>query len=126
MINVYLYKYFLDYDSKDKLHREIKELFVNLIKNYNLDLFGYFKVDIYENKKYGCILEINKIYGDNTEFIDLKIILHRKTTFYLVMDEYYYFDLKDILYRNNKYLINIENIDNLDKYIEYGEINYDN
>ena len=85
----------------------------------------FFKVDIYENQKYGCILEIKKIYGDNTDFIDLKIVLHRNITFNLVMDEYYFFNFDDVIYKNNKYYVDINKIDNLDKYMEFGVINYD-
>ena len=125
LIIIYLYKHFLEYDNKDKLHHEIKEIFINLIKNYNLDLFGYFKVDIYENKKYGCILEINKIYSDNSDYIDLKVILHRNTKFYLVMNEYYFLNIENVKYHNNNFYLDIENIENLDNYIEFGEIYYD-
>ncbi len=125
VIIIYLYNYYLSIDKKDKLHQEIKDLFVNLIKNYKLDLFGYFKVDIYNNKKYGSILEINKIFGDNNEFIDLKIIIHHNTKFYLSMNEYYFLDINDVKYQNNKYLVDIENIDNLASFMEFGEIEYD-
>lgn len=125
LIIIYLYKHFLEYDNKDKLHHEIKEIFINLIKNYKLDLFGYFKVDIYENKKYGCILEINKIYSDNSDYIDLKVILHRNTKFYLVMSEYYFLNIENVKYHNNNFYLDIENIENLDNYIEFGEIYYD-
>ncbi len=125
LIIIYLYKHFLEYDNKDKLHHEIKEIFINLIKNYKLDLFGYFKVDIYENKKYGCILEINKIYSDNSDYIDLKVILHHNTKFYLVMNEYYFLNIENVKYHNNNFYLDIENIENLDNYIEFGEIYYD-
>lgn len=125
LIIIYLYKHFLEYDNKDKLHHEIKEIFINLIKNYNLDLFGYFKVDIYENKKYGCILEINKIYSDNSDYIDLKVILHHNTKFYLVMNEYYFLNIEHVKYHNNNFYLDIDNIENLDNYIEFGEIYYD-
>ena len=123
LIIIYLYKYQFDINNKNDLYQEIKNLFVNLIKNYKLNLFGYYKVDIYENKKYGYILEINKIYGNDNDFIDLKLILHHNTKFYLMIDDFFFLDLCDVIKYQN--CIDIEKIDNLDKIIEFGEIRYD-
>lgn len=126
-IIIYLYKYQLSFDSTVKLNDEIKSLFIKLIKVYHLDFFGYSKVHIYENKKYGSILEIEKIYNSefNIEIIDLKLLVHRNTLFYLVFDDYYEF-LKDkqMVIKNNKYYVDINLFDNILKYIEYGGIIY--
>lgn len=125
LLIVYLYKYIFSFNHKEELYKEIKNLFINLIKNYHLDLNGYFKVDIYENLKYGVVLEINKIYGNSNDFIDLKIILHHNTKFYLVMDDYHFFNNHDVIIKDNKYYIDIEKIDNILKYVEFGIIKYD-
>ena len=74
-------------------------------------------------KKYGFILEINKIYGNDNDFIDLKLILHHNTKFYLIIDDFFFLDLCDVVKYQN--CIDIEKIDNLDKIIEFGEIRYD-
>ena len=55
-IIIYLFKYDLTYDNVSSLNTEIKNIFIKLIKIYKLDFFGYFKVIIYRNKKYGSIL----------------------------------------------------------------------
>ena len=125
LLIIYLYKYLFDYQDNKLLHQEIKTLFINLIKNYHISLFGFLKVDIYENKKYGCILEVSKINDNDLDYLDLKIIIHSNVNFYLVMDKYYFFNLKDVVYKDNKYYINIVNIDNIVKYIEFGNIEYD-
>lgn len=124
LIVIYLYKYHLNLDSMEELKQEIKSLFVILMKNYHLSLTGYFKVDLYENKKYGFILEIKKLYNELT-FTDLKIIIHYDTKFYLVTDSYYFFNIKESFIKNNKYYYNLDTIDKLDNYIEFGSIYYD-
>ena len=83
---IYLYQYHLDYNDIKKLNEQIKNIFLKVIKKYNINFFGLSKVDIFENSKYGCILEIEKIYSNdffNTEIIDLKIIVHKNIPFYL-------------------------------------------
>lgn len=125
-IIVYLYKYKLSFDNIEKLNNEIKSIFIKLIKKYHFDFFGYSKVDIYENKKYGSILEINKIYNSdfNIEIIDLKLSVHRNMPFYLKIDDYFSFMSRKITVKEDKFYININDIDNILEYIEYGKIIY--
>ena len=124
---IYLYKYLLDFDNIDNLNKEVKNIFIKLIKKYKLDFFGYSKVDIYENKKYGCIMEIDRIESNDfyLDIIDLKLVIHRNTPFYLEFDDYYFDSLyKNIFIQNGKYYLNINDLDNLMKYLEYGKIVY--
>ncbi len=123
---VYLYKYRLSFDDTDKLNQEIKNIFIRLIKKYHFNFFGYSIVNVYENKKYGCVLEIEQIYnnGFNIEIIDLKLIVHRNCNFYLEFNDYFFFLPHDLLIKNNKYYMNINNIDNLLKYSEFGKLIY--
>ena len=124
---IYLYQDKLDFDNIDKLNKEIKDIFIKLIKIYHLDFFGYFKVHIYENKKYGCILEIEKKFGNefNIDIIDLKLVIHKDSPFYLEMNDYLFdYKIDNLQVINNKYYVNIDDLDNLNKYIEYGKIIY--
>jgi len=126
---IYLYRYFLSYDDKDKLNQEIKNIFLKLIKIYNYDFFGFNKVTIYENKIYGCIIEIEKIYSDSLyqDIIDLKVVVYNNVSFYFEFDDYIFpFYNKDIVKNNNKYYIKIDNSKKLYKYLEYGKIIYKN
>ena len=104
-IIIYLYRYKLDIRDIEKLNKEIKSIFIKLIKVYKMDFFGYSKVHVYENKKYGSILEIEKIYQNdfNLDIIDLKLIIHEDAKFYLEMNDYL-FDLKidEIFFKDNK------------------------
>ena len=127
-IIIYLYKNKLCLDNIDILNKEIKNLFIKLIKICNFDFFGLSKVNIYNNDVYGNIIEIDKIYKSdfNLDIIDLKLIVHKNIDFYLEIDNNLYIDVKEDFYKNDKYYININRFDNLLKYIEYGKIIYKN
>ena len=128
-IIIYLYRYKLDIHDVGKLNEEVKNIFIKLIKVHKMNFFGYSIVHVYENKKYGSILEIEKIYQNdfNLDIIDLKLIIHENTIFYLEMDDYLLDnEMKDMFIKNNKYYINIENIDNVMPFLEFGNIIYQN
>ena len=124
---VYLYIKALSINDIALLNKEIKSLFINLIERYHLNFFGSFKVSIYHNSHYGSILEIEKAYDDsfNTNLIDLKIIVYRNVSMYLEFNDFYFTNVpKQLIIKNNKYYLSVDNIDNIMKYIEYGRINY--
>ena len=126
-IIIYLYKTMLDFDNIEKLNEDIKSIFVKMIKIYNLDFFGYSKVHIYENKKYGSVLEIEKIYNNdfNMDIIDLKLVVHKDTPFYLEFNDYLFDEKKnDVIVRDNKFYLDLDKIDNIYEYIEFGKIVY--
>ena len=121
---IYLYRYVLDFDDIEKLNTQIKNIFLKLIKIYNIDFFGYSRVDIYENKKYGYILEIEKIHGNdfNLDIIDLKVIVHSDVPFYIKMDDYPLIRDIKFIFKDNRFFINIDDVDNILEYIEFGSI----
>lgn len=126
-IMIYLYQYSLDYNDVKKLNTQIKNIFIKLIKKYNINFFGLSKVDVFENNKYGCILEIEKIYNNdffNNEIIDLKIIVHKNISFYLEMDDYLLEEKINYETLNNKIYINLKDINNVINYVEFGKIVY--
>lgn len=121
---VYLYNELLDIDNKELLYKEIKDLFIKLIKKYHYSFFGYWKVDIYHNEIYGSFLEMEKIYdGFSVDIIDLKIRVFKNTLMKLEFDDNYFIN-KRVKYKNGKYYLNIKNPKDLIKYIEYGKIIY--
>ena len=126
-IIIYLYNHELHIDNIPRLNEEIKDLFVNLIKRYDIDFYGYSKVSIYNNKKYGNILEIEKICHSefNMSIVDLKIIVYKDVSMYFEFDDWYFEKIpRNILIKNNKYYLNLNDINEIEKYIEYGRINY--
>ena len=123
-IYVYLYQNDIDINNIENLNNKIKIIFIKIIKKYNLDLYGFNKVVIYHNTKYGIVLEIEKIYSIYpSKIIDLKIIIYKNTLMYLEFDDYYFVNKpKNLIIKNNKYYLNIDNIKNITDYIEYGKL----
>ena len=94
-ILVYLYRYELSLDNLENLNKEIKNIFIKLVKVYKLLLQGYLKVLMYCNKLFGYILEIESLYNDSDfDTIDLKLIVYDNCEFYFKTDDY--FIIKDI------------------------------
>ena len=123
-IIVYLYNYDIDINNIDEINDWIKKLFIKLIKRYKLDFYGYNIVSVYHNKKYGLVLETTKLYQIyHSSVIDLKIIIYKDVEMYLEFDDYYFLNQpKHLFMKNNKYYLNINNIKNISKYIEYGKL----
>ncbi len=126
-IVLYLYNYFFKSTLKNDIVSDIKQIFIKLIKYYNYKLGGVYNVLVYENLKYGTILEIEKkdelLF--NPDLIDIKVKIYKDTNFYFKTKDYFVLEeYKNIYYDNNNYYINILDIDNLNKVLEFGEIIY--
>ena len=126
-IVLYLYNYFFKSTLKNDIVSDIKQIFIKLIKYYNYKLGGVYNVLVYENLKYGTILEIEKkdelLF--NPDLIDIKVKIYKDTNFYFKTKDYFVLEeYKNIYYDNNNYYINILDIDNLNKVLEFAEIIY--
>lgn len=123
---VYLYKYELFFDNIEKLNKEVKNIFIKLIKVYNLDLHGFLKVYVYCNKIYGYVLEIETLYNDSDfEAVDLKLVIYENCEFYFKTDDYFLISKFDKIYYDKDYFyVNLKEFYNLMKFIEFGEIVY--
>ena len=125
---IYLFNKKLNLDDYSKLSSEIKNIFLRLIKHYKVKLFGYFKVIIFNNDYCGSFLEIDKIgnFDYEMDIIDLKIIAYRDVPMYFEFDEYPLINvIGNMIYKNNKYYLEIDNNVDIFKYIEYGKITYE-
>lgn len=126
-IVVYLNNYYFNTSDKDKLIREIKDLFIKLIKIYKLSFSGIYKVNLYENKLYGSILEIIKQEEllFSRDLIDIKVSVKKNNDIYLKTSDYFVFeDYQNIYYRDNNYYLNILDTSNYLKLIEFCKIVY--
>lgn len=126
-IVVYLYNYFFKTKEKDKLVKEIKNIFLKLIKNYDLNINGRYEVYVYENSKYGTILEIfekDELLFPK-ELIDIKVKIMDKTNIYLKTNNYFVLEkYNNIYYFDSYFYINILDINNLINIIEFVDIIY--
>ena len=122
---IYLRDYYFTDNLKD-ITKEIKDLFNRLFNYYHIELSGLYEVIIFDNKKYGSVLEINKKENlFNSKLIDVKVKMFKNNNFYFKTKDYFIINkYNSIYYDNNYYYININNIDNLNKVIEFGNIIY--
>lgn len=126
-IVVYLNNYYFNTSDKDKLIREIKDLFIKLIKIYRLSFSGIYKVNLYENKIYGSILEIIKQEEllFSRDLIDIKVSVKKNNDIYLKTSDYFVFaNYQNIYYKDNNYYLNILDTSNYLKLIEFCKIVY--
>lgn len=88
---IIIYLSFFDKQKFECNEENFKELFIKLKRYYKLDLKGYYKIDVYQDQKYGIVLDVVK---EDFEYIDyFNNQIEMKITFYEV--EYLYL-LKNI------------------------------
>lgn len=126
-LNIYYFKK-TDINNKLELINIIKELLNKVENRFNLNLNGFYKINVYPNKKLGVFLDLIKI-DDNefTSWADFRIVIHQNEKFYLETDNYEDFKyIKRKKYFNHKFYINIEDLKNITKEIDLGNIMYGN
>lgn len=108
----------LEYDVED-IKMFIKALVVKIKSGYNMNINGYYKLDVYVNKI--LILEFLKMDEYNKR-IDLDIYVHLEDDILISFQDYFLIDKRKYLYQD-KYYLRIEDVDYL-KYIEFIEFTY--
>ncbi len=124
-INPYNFNDISCYD-KDTILNCIKEFLLKINHRYKLNLSGFYKIKAYFNIKIGLFLNVIKI--DDNEFsneADFRIILFQNEKFLFETEEYDFIkNTPNIRYYNNKFYVDIEQIDNINKLIDMGRIIY--
>ena len=126
-IVLYLYNYFFKITPTYTLTKEIKKIFIRLIKNYHFKLGGIYNVLVYENPYYGTILEIEKIEEllFNPDLIDIKVRVINNQNFYFKTDDYFIIEnYNNIYYQDGYYYLKLNDKTKITSLIEYGSIEY--
>jgi len=125
----------LNFTDRRKTENYFKSLFQKLSKKYNIEMNGFYNVNVYINKHYGYVIEINI---ENTDYytyfgnqIDMKINIIKDNNFLYEID-FLYLEPELLKYCNiyrdgrNLYLKIKENIDNIlfGKLLEKSNIIY--
>lgn len=126
-IIVFLNQFFtkdMNFLDKNLLEDQFRKLFLKLKDTYNIEINGYYDINIYIDKYYGSVLEIKKEEIEYLDYfddqIDMRIIISKYSVFlYKIIDifEIPKNILKDSLiykYKNNLYLELKKNIDNIE------------
>ena len=126
-IILYLYNYFFETEEKAIIVREIKKIFIRLIKNYHFKIGGIYDVLVYENKDYGTILEIEKCEEllFNPDLIDIKVRIIKDLDFYYKTSDYFIIEkYNNIYYQDSYYYLKINDKLDLISLSEFGNIEY--
>ncbi len=126
-IIIYLFNKTIDINNINSLNKQIKDVFIRIMKRGTHDFLGYNKVNVYHNDIYGIILEVENIYKGDVCYptIDIKLVIYKDVPMYLEFDDYCFASKpKDLIIKNSKYYLAIDNKYIVDKYIEYGKIKY--
>lgn len=99
-----------------ELENKFRDIFLRLKRLYNIDIEGYYKIDIFVDKFIGVVVDIEREDFDYFEYsdnqIDMHISIHNDETILLEIDDQYILPdkfLDKVLYYNydNKFYINI-------------------
>lgn len=115
----------IDFEKKSDIIVCIKDIISKIDSRYRLNLNGFYKIKVFPNKKLGVYLDIIKI--DDNDFndrADFRIVIYQDSNFYLEMDVCDIKNIDEKIYYNNNFYININDINNIDKYMDYGQIIY--
>jgi hypothetical protein len=122
---IYLNKYYLvDLNLNDKqcVEEYFKKVFINLKKNYHLDIYGYYNIRVYANKQYGVIIDVFKLCNDYFKMpgnkVDMKIMIDNDNKFLYKISDYFFTEaykncIKNIYYKDGKYYLELD--DNVDE-----------
>lgn len=73
-------------ENIDNLEEQFRDIFLHLKNSYNVDIEGYYKIDIYKNKYYGMIVEMEKEEFEYFEYldnqVDMRISIHEELILY--------------------------------------------
>ena len=119
-------------DIKKDLEGYFRNLFLKLQKYYDINISGYYNIDVYIDDNYGIIINLKKEeveyfdYFDNQ--IDMRIVLKNNKFLYEISDIFNINNIKDCdiyLYKDKCYIDLKNNINSMLEIIEFVNIIYD-
>ena len=123
-ITIFIYKN----EVIDDINDYMKKLILKLKKKYHLDIFGFYKVNIYKNNKIGMIIDLLKEDDIDffTDLVDLKIKVYDDSNMYLRFNDYFFREKKKVYVINNNFYMNIDKLSNKDFFsmIEFCSVIY--
>ena len=106
-----------NYKEEKDIEKFLKDKIIKLKKKYHKDISGFYNVNVYQNNKYGLIIEL--IHESDIDFfkdlIDIKVNVYYDSDIYLELDDYFLIEkYKNKYFYNNKYYISIDDIPYID------------
>lgn len=126
----------LDFSSKDHLEEYFKKLFLKLEEQYDMNMNGFYQIEVYEDSYYGVIFEIKMEdipcfdYFDRQ--VEMSIHISKDTCFLYQIDDPFNFDeemrseLSFYQYQNHFFVKREENLKkaNYLKLLEHSNLIY--
>ena len=88
--NLYLKKN--SFSLKNNLEKYFKNLFIKLNEFYDIEIKGFYDINIYQDNLFGIVLELEKedldFYGFYDDHIDMKIRIMKKEKFIFQLDQF--------------------------------------
>lgn len=114
----------IDFDDQTKLEEYFEELLLKLKNYYLINIQGFYEINVYIDKYYGVVLELQKqdieYFGYYDTEVDMKIIIHNSEFLYKI-DDFYWIDEK-ILKKINLYKHKGNIYLKIDKYVKNAEM----
>ena len=124
-INPYNFNDINCYD-RENIMSYIKEILPSINNRYKLNLNGFYKIKSYFNDKVGLFLNVIKI--DDNDFnneADFRIILFQNEKFLFETEDYDLIkEYKSKRYYKNKFYVDIDDIENINRLVDMGGIIY--
>ncbi len=120
---------YLDDDlSEENVSEFLKRVFLAISDIYEIDLFGFFQVDIHIDKKIGAYIEISKKdeYISYGKKIDTKVSLIIDNFYLKTKDVSKIINYHPIYYDNDYYYVSTDSVENLFDLLEFCDIEYKN
>ena len=125
----------IDFNNEENIEKYFKKLLKKLKNYYNININGYYEIDVYIDKLYGVVLELEKqeleYYGYFDDEVDMQITIYNKEFVYEIKDYFWIDDkiknkTKIYKYKNKLYLVVKEKIKELElgKILEHSKIIY--
>ena len=96
----------------DNINDYMKKLILRLKRKYHIDIYGFYKVNVYKNNKIGMIIDLLKEDDIDffTDLVDLKIKVYEDSSMYLKFNDYFFEEKKSIYVINNNYYVDINKL----------------
>jgi len=106
-----------NYRDEKNIEKFLKDKIIKLKKKYHKDISGFYNVNVYQNNKYGLIIEL--LHESDIDYfkdlIDIKVNVYYDSDIYLELDDYFLINkYKNKYSYDNKYYISIDDISYID------------
>ena len=125
----------INFEIRDEIEFYFKKIFNDLKEIYNIEIKGYYNINVYKDKYYGIVMELIKEEIDYIDFLDNQVEMNIKVVpkeFFYKIEDIFFIDniLKEKIqlynYKNNIYIKIIDSLSDISmaKLLEFSTLIY--